>query len=391
MTMNQSSTRHEMHREAAFRALYPVVLILVLMASLCSKAGALPTDDQFIAGYACALLEREFQGVADLVSVEDGVIIIRLGNSGNDTDRSVLVAVLSNIRGVVRVEYANSGETKEMPEATARHSAPAKKAGDGSELSSHDFVMFPKGRLFEPLIADPRWPHFSVTYQGYIDNDELKNVGATSFGESFAFLRRDAPFGGKWELGIQAAVFAIFDLDADSLDLINADYWVGVPISYRKNKFSGLFRIFHQSSHLGDEYLLRNRVDRINLSYESVDIKVSCEFTESLRVYGGGGFLFHRDPSDLAPWATQCGLEMKSPQRFWGEKMRPIGGLDIQSWEETNWDPDWCLRMGIQLEGSQKTSRKVQFMLEYFNGHSPNGQFYRRLIEYIGIGTHLYF
>ncbi len=28
--------------------------------------------------------------------------------------------------------------------------------------------------------------------------------------------------------------------------------------------------------------------------------------------------------------------------------------------------------------------------MEYFNGYSPNGQFYREKIEYIGLGIHLY-
>jgi len=30
-------------------------------------------------------------------------------------------------------------------------------------------------------------------------------------------------------------------------------------------------------------------------------------------------------------------------------------------------------------------------LLEYFNGHSPNGQFYKDRVEYIGLGTHFHF
>ncbi len=112
-------------------------------------------------------------------------------------------------------------------------------------------------------MADPRWPHFSVAYQSYIGDDELKNVGATSFGETFSLYSGNA-FGWRWITGIQAAVFAFFNLDADSMDLINADYWVGIPVAFRKDNLSGLFRIFHQSSHLGDEYLLYNKIDRVN-------------------------------------------------------------------------------------------------------------------------------
>ena len=72
------------------------------------------------------------------------------------------------------------------------------------------------------------------------------------------------------EFGIQAGVFAIFDLDAESLDLINADYLIGIPLVFRKGNFSNMTRIFHQSSHLGDEFLLRGRAEkRVNLSYEA--------------------------------------------------------------------------------------------------------------------------
>jgi hypothetical protein len=35
--------------------------------------------------------------------------------------------------------------------------------------------------------------------------------------------------------------------------------------------------------------------------------------------------------------------------------------------------------------------RKIQLLLEYYNGHSPNGQFFDRKIEYIGTGIHLHF
>jgi hypothetical protein len=142
-------------------------------------------------------------------------------------------------------------------------------------------------RLFDPLIADPRWPHFSIAYQYYIDDDELENVGATSFGETLPLYRDKTLYGGIWQIGIQAAVFAVFDLDGESSDLINADYWVGFPVTFRKQEVSFFSRIYHQSSHIGDEYILRSRIDRVNLSYEAVDIKVSYDFSDWLRIYSG--------------------------------------------------------------------------------------------------------
>lgn len=53
---------------------------------------------------------------------------------------------------------------------------------------------------------------------------------------------------GQVELGLQAGVFAIFDLEAKSKDLVNADYFVAALAAYRTGNVSALARLFHQSS-----------------------------------------------------------------------------------------------------------------------------------------------
>lgn len=262
--------------------------------------------------------------------------------------------------------------------------------GEGRQEVKSKSIILPDETLFDPLIADPRWPHFSVAYQSYINNDELKNVGATSFGETFPLYSGNA-FRGRWITGIQAAVFAFFNLDADSMDLVNADYWVGIPIAYRKNDLSALFRLFHQSSHLGDEYLLYNKIDRVNLSFESIDLKLSYDINKAFRIYSGAGYIFHREPSDLEPSSAQLGFEYKSPETILGSTIRPVAAVDFKTWEENDWDIDTSARLGIQLENIEHKKRKIQLMLEYFNGHSPHGQFYERNIEYTGVGIHFYF
>ena len=239
-------------------------------------------------------------------------------------------------------------------------------------------------------MAAPRWPHFSLAYHNYLGDEELTSVGATSFGETFYFYKNRAPFDGCWQIGIQASVFAIFDLDSDSMDLTNADYWVGFPVSYRYGDFSAMTRVYHQSSHLGDEYLLRTRTERVNLSYESVDAKFSYDFLKEFRLYGGGGFIFHKEPADIAPWSLQAGFELKTSDTYGAAKLRPVMAADFSTWEENDWDIDVSVRGGVQLE-NEKIGRKIQFLVEYFNGHSPSGQFYERIIEYLGFGTHFYF
>ena len=161
---------------------------------------------------------------------------------------------------------------------------------------------------------------------------------------------------------------------------------------YRYGDFSALGRLFHQSSHVGDEFLIRNRVrNRVNLSYESVDLRLSHEFfDDAFRLYGGGGYLFDQEPASLKPWSVQWGAEFRSPWPGPESMWRPIAGVDVQSREENDWHVDVSVRAGVQFEGVL-ASRNLQLLLEYFRGHSPNGQFYRQKLDYIGLGVHFHF
>ena len=48
--------------------------------------------------------------------------------------------------------------------------------------------------------------------------------------------------------------------------------------------------------------------------------------------------------------------------------------------QENGWDADLSVRAGLQFDGVL-LSRNMQLLLEYFHGHSPNGQFYKQRIE----------
>jgi hypothetical protein len=366
---------------------------VIICAFLVATTSAVPVNDAYIEGYAAAVLEREFQVASDSLRVQDGVITVDPGNL-TGADRERMIAALARIRGVTRVEIVEAGHqptTATSPTPTQSAAGPEAERPVREAERLPDSTFLPEGQLFDPLLADPRWPHFSAAYRYHLDDEELGSVGAADFGETFALYRAPMPFGGQWEVGLQAGVFSIFDLTTNSKDLVNADYTVGLPLSYRTGAFSVLARLFHQSSHLGDEFLLRNRVERINLSYESADLKLSYHFSPSLRLYGGGGVLFNREPSDLKPWTTQYGVELKSPWAYAGGAVQPLVAADVHNNEESNWSTDLSLRAGIEFENLRVVSRKLQLMVEYFKGYSPNGQFYRRKIETIGIGAHLHF
>jgi len=361
-------------------ALCPLALWMVLWGAPAVASAAPAPEDPYLAGYAGAVLEREFKLDRRAVTVQNGVLTLD-GAQLKGADHAAVVTTLSNLPGVIRVE---------VREAAARAPAVASGAAPAA-VSTLPTGLLPAGHLFQPLLADPRWPHFSAAYRYYLDNRDLAHVGAVSFGETIPLFRGNAFADSQWEAGIQAGVFALFQMDAPSKDLLNADYFASLFGTWRRGPFSALGRIFHQSSHLGDELLVRTRLERINLTYESVDLKLSYDLPWGLRVYGGGGYLFDQEPESLKPWAAQGGVEFRSPWTLAAGHVRPVAAVDLQTREENKWNLDVSVRGGIQFENVRVLERSLQLLVEYFHGNSPDGQFYKRRVDYLGLGAHFHF
>jgi Protein of unknown function (DUF1207) len=364
-----------------------VVIALILGGAV--PAHAVATDDAYTAGYAAAILEREFRVTAPSLVVRDGVITLA-GSDLAGADRAAVEASLGRIRGVRRVIVL----TAPAGPATATSSAasgprPAGKP-EPAVPEAPRFEVLPAGLLFRPLIADPRWPAFGTTIRHYFDDKKWENVAAVALGDMMPIVRGRIGEGLQWEAGVHAAVFGLFDMDSDSADLITTDYIVGGFGSLRQGPWSGIARVLHRSAHLGDEEILKHGTTRVNFSYEAMDARVSYEPLEWLRVYGGGGYIFRVEPKNYAPWSLALGGELRSTWTLPG-RLRPIFAVDVQSREEHNWEPQVSVRGGLELESAAVLGRHIQLLIEYFNGHSMDGQFYTREVEYLGVGIHFKF
>lgn len=370
-------------------------LIVIVILFRLPGAEAAPVEDAYIEGYAAGILQREFKLANPELSVKNGILKIRADDL-KGTDRAKIMEALSSIPGVAGVESLESG--KNLASTPPTSSSPWIY---GATRPSGQLVLqtgfLPDGHLFKPLLADPRWPHFSAAYHytsATGDFEDADNIATVSFGETIPFYRGNLSFGrrfGQWEAGIQGGAFSDFDLDAPSTDLLNTDFFGAVYSSARVGDFSAFARIFHQSSHVGDEFLLRTRLQRVNLSYEGVDLKLSYEFPYGIRLYGGGGGLFRTEPASLKPWSVQYGIEFRSPWHLDFAAMRPIAAVDLKNHEENDWQTDVSARAGVQFENLDVMGRHLQILLEYFNGHTPSGQFYINKMEYVGLGAHFHF
>ena len=362
-----------------------MVFVFCLILGIASATNA--ADDSYIAGYAAAVLEHEFNVQGAIVQVHEGVVVLT-GDSLGKVDRPKVIAALERIPGVVRAEIREEAEPSAVPTDPSQPTIQQK-------LPKPESKFLPRDLLVSPFHADPRWPHFSMASRHVSFGQEPRNTGSANFGETFALYRNAAPLDGQWEFALQAGVFSLFNMNAPSgsKDLVNADYTVGLLTSYRTGPFSGFLRLHHQSSHLGDEFILNDRtaVNRVNLSFEEVDLKISYELASWFRLYGGGGMLVGRDPKEVKRGTSQVGAELTSPWTLWDGKVRPVAYADFQANERSNWRVASSVMAGLQFENARIGDRRLQVLVEYFGGPSPNGQFYTQNTEWFGLGIHLYY
>lgn len=289
------------------------------------------------------------------------------------------------------VSQVSAEEATEKPVSTVIDCRYEQSAG-GSRQSA-----FPKDDVFRPLLADPKQPQFFASWQATRARTDrtYANVGSVGFGENFGFYtRRDGCNG--WQIGLLAGVFSQFNLDSPSSELINTDYIVGVPLSWRSGAWSTRVRLYHQSSHLGDEFLLgRPGFNRVNLSFEEVEAILSYDYRWA-RLYAGGGYLVDREPATLDRIRAQWGFELRGPTMdspilgtvVAGLRMTPVLGTDFKSFEELNWVINTNVVGGIEwsMDGS---TRRLRVLLNYYHGFNPYGQFFAQKIEAVGFGLYL--
>lgn len=307
---------------------------LIFLCTYLPVGAADRVSDDFLTGYITSILERDLQWERDSYNLKivNGVARITLFTD-DPLRREAADKQLRTIDGLqamtIVVKQADTGKTE----------GPNGFMGITSEAQA-----FPTGNLFRPLIADPKQPQFFVSLNSFRSLDERYTMAAVGFGEAFGLYRFfGSREGDGLQLNVEGALFAQFNLETSSSDLINADYIIGFPVTYRYGDNSLRFRLYHQSSHLGDEFLMSiNPPERVNLSYEAVDLIYSREWHE-WRVYGGGEYLLHKEPDDLMPLSAHWGTEYRgSKPLLWNG--RPIAGADMKSLEEHDWEIDTSIK-----------------------------------------------
>lgn len=255
-------------------------------------------------------------------------------------------------------------------------------------------IWFPEGPpAFRPFIADPRQVTFGV---GWRFNDQVlgKNLVPVSFGDTFPIFRWVDiwRFRGDLQLEIEGAVWAIFQPLHESAPLIDADYYVGFPLTYLFGNWAFRVRGYHISTHIGDEFLLDHpHFDRRNPSIEAFDCYGSYQFSKDIRLYGGLGWVACQDDSyRVGPFYAQAGAEIRFTQlgyndycdRLYGQ---PFFAMNFYYQSHFKHHINQTYAIGYEWGKVSGIRRKLRLYIEYHDGYAVEGQFSKFPTHYLSL------
>ncbi len=243
--------------------------------------------------------------------------------------------------------------------------------------------LFPRARLFPLKIADPREVQLSARFLA-ARREFAGNVGYS------VGLFQFAAGGVPTQLRVEGHTFLVSKLESPDFPVQSTDFTIAFPLQFSVNRYAARLLWGHISSHLGDDF---SRIDNVNDVLETVSQdgftrpkKFSREFIEisgsyqaqPFRVYAGAVWTYHiaANPGEDEVSQTvtpQLGIEFIGKERG---LLTPYLAADFKTHEEFQWSLDYNIQIGLMV-GTQTLSR-MRLALEFFDGHSTQGQFRTR-------------
>ncbi len=245
--------------------------------------------------------------------------------------------------------------------------------------------FFPDVASFELPIAAPRPAAFSgrIIKESIGDDafgDEVEaDVG---IGENFPILavrrgRRPVTLG----FGVVAS--GRFSLDDSRTALISNDWQVGFTLHADLAPWELALEAYHESSHLGDEYIQRFGASRLDWTREVVALWAGYR-TGGLRFMGSVGNAVV-DELGLSPWLGQAGVDYRAGRVSpLGLAAQPLLGIYVAGGSATGWRLSTSAKLGLAFSGA-RVGRELRLSLVGHDGLSTQRQFYRSRSRYVGM------
>jgi hypothetical protein len=254
------------------------------------------------------------------------------------------------------------------------------------------FELFPHDRVFRSPIADPAEPRVFMS-RLEVEPERGANFSAAflGLGVAFGLLRRAgaAPDHG-WQLGVFGSADSLFNLDLSGDALVNTDYRFGFPLTWRNGAWSTRARVYHQSSHLGDELILGgNAPRRIDMSFEAADLLLAWQ-RAGWRLYGGASHVLRTRAPSYDGSGVHAGFDyLSAPSLRFGQRF--IAGVDLKWLEAAQPHSAVSAKAGMMIGRHSLERRGLTLLLEAYEGFAPFGQFFEQEFRYRGVSLQFNF
>jgi hypothetical protein len=277
---------------------------------------------------------------------------------------------------------------EELPEITSHAIGEfsSDETNDGYWTESWGWHWVPGGLIYHSYMAGPHEPRMAlVTF--YESGDGRTLMDATLGGRvgMLQYGNGDACNPEGFQLDFFGAAIARLDVE-NRQDLDSTDYVFGLPLTWGDPRLQFKCGYAHLSSHLGDEFAIRNPgslAQRINYLRDEIEFGTSYYIVPAWRTYGEVAWAFHRS-GGAEPLAFQFGSELSQPGPTNGELV-PFVAVNARLREELDFGGDLSLQAGWLRRGL--VGQTLRFGLHYYNGKSSQSQFFTTSEQQIGAGV----
>lgn len=258
-----------------------------------------------------------------------------------------------------------------------------------SASANSPYGVFPESeKVFKQLTADPRRIQLGASYYRLGGKDRADVALGHSWGMTRWNTNNDY---WTWQWNIEGMAYSRFTIGSALNSFETVDFVGNLPIAVRHRAFALRATLFHESSHLGDDYIRATNDQGFRYSVEGVRLTASIEPLYWARFYGGGTYLLHSLP-DPARWIGQAGVELTTREVARTRKypLKLFLAQDLQYKGATSHAPNSRTLAGLIL-GFNGSPRSMRFSVGHFDGYSSFGQMYKRRESYNDVVISLHF
>ena len=277
-----------------------------------------------------------------------------------------------------------AGEAYEDPESAAEpyldlDSYLSYGAMPAEQPTGWGWQILPDGLIYRPYLAGPKESRLSGQVVHRRDDGWLWEA---TLGQQVGLLRwgsQDPNFPVGFQLDVEGSAQVRLDIE-DEVDVRSVDFRAGVPLTFGYGRHRTKLAYYHISSHLGDEFLLKNPdYPRLNFARDAFVLGHAIYLTPSQRVYAEAGWAFYTDVAK--EWEFQFGYEF-NPVHWMTRYGSPFFAVNGHLREELNFGGGLTVQTGWSWRVT--SGRQLRMGMHYYNGKSPQYSFFNDHDQLIG-------